>query len=395
MTNGIKAKWIGVWLLIILALPAFAAPESIQLHYQVINGFPVKYVTINLNDPDVVVTPATAPRFPNGLERWGSFISRLQPDAAINGTYFCPRSCMPVGDVAINGNLLFKGVAGTALTITPENEFAMLPGPRQWRPDWRGYRSILCAGPRLLTDGAPTLNPRAEGFRDPRVLGSAPRSALALRPDNVLILLTIQKNISLANLAYVCMHLKASQAMALDGGSSSGLYARGRTVTMPGRSLSTFLAVYSTRQRYFRVANHLFPPAMPILASLQGATPVTIPEQPGQPVVAAHAPVPPSAAPTGPILRLVRPTGDAAVQGGVTIHIEVAPLAKVSWISLRINGRLRAMANAWPLDYHWDSSREEDGPALLEVSAWNADRELLAREQRQVTVQNNPVTAKQ
>jgi len=376
-----------------LALPAVAAPGSIQLHYQVINGFPVKFVTVNLNDPEVVVTPATAPRFPTGLERWSSFIARLQPDAAINGTYFCPRSFMPVGDVAINGSLLFKGVAGTALAITPENALSLLPGPRQWRPDWRGYRSILCAGPRLLTNGAPTVHPRAEGFRDPRVLGSAPRSALALRPDNVLLLLTIEKPISLENLAYVCMHLKAHQAMALDGGSSSGLYADGRTVTTPGRGLSTFLAVYGSRQRYFRVANHLFPPAMPILASLQGGAPVPIPNLPGETAVAPGAP--PPAAPAGPLVRLVRPTGEIAVQGGVTIHIEVAPQATVSWISLRINGRLRAMANAWPLEYHWDSTREQDGPTLLEASAWNADRELLARDQRQVTVRNTPVAAQQ
>ena len=78
---------VGVRLLVMLALalPVVAAPESIQLHYQVINGFPVKFVTVNLNDPEVVVTPATAPRFPTGLERWSSFIHRLQPDAAING----------------------------------------------------------------------------------------------------------------------------------------------------------------------------------------------------------------------------------------------------------------------------------------------------------------------
>ncbi len=393
--SGIIAS---LWLLALLCVAsvAIAAPESIQLHYQVINNFPVKFVTVNLNDPDIVVTPVTAPRFPTGLERWSSFLNRLQPDAAINGTYFCPQSCMPVGDVAINGSLLFKGVAGTALCLTPDNQVCMLPGPRQLKTDWRGFRSVLCAGPRLLTNGMLAVDPRAEGFRDPRVLGSAPRSAVALRADNLLVLLTIEKNISLTNLAYVCQRLGAVQAMALDGGSSSGLAAWGRTVTAPSRSLSTFLAVYSTRQRYFRVANNLFPPSARVLANLQITGPITITSLPGEPqpvapVVTVAAPK----TPQGPLIRLLRPAGDETVRGGVTVSIDVAAHANVSWLSLRINGRLRAMTNTWPLEYQWDSTHDEDGLTTLEVCAWSADRSLLARDARQVQVQNNAVTAKQ
>lgn len=212
------------------AAVGMAVPQSVHIWYQKVNNFPVKYVTINMNDPDVVVATAVSSGFPRGLDSWNTFLGRLRPDAAINGTYFCTRTYMPVGDVATEGALLYRGVVGTALCITPDNRVEFRPGPRQATPDWRGYRTVLCAGPRLLANGQVVINARAEGFRDPRVLGSAPRSAVAWRADNILIFLTIQHNISLRNLAYVCQKLGAVEAMVLDGGSSSGLFANGRTI---------------------------------------------------------------------------------------------------------------------------------------------------------------------
>ena len=111
-------------------------------------------------------------------------------------------------------------------------------------------------------------------FRDPAVLGSAPRSAVAWRPDGVLIFLTIQERISLRNLAYVCRHLGATEAMALDGGSSSGLYADGHTITRPARALSNVLVVYASRQRFVQFAGRLTP-------SRPAATRLFAPRRPG------------------------------------------------------------------------------------------------------------------
>jgi hypothetical protein len=388
-------------LLIVTAssLAAWAGPGSVTLHYQQILGFPVKYVAVNMNDPDVVVTTAVAPRFPRGLESWSGMINRLHPDAAINGTYYCQRTYMPVGDVAVGGNLLFKGVVGTGLCITGDNKVSMLPGPRQGKPDWSGFRTVLCAGPRLLTDGQVTVNARAEGFRDPRVLGSAPRSAVALRPNGVLLLLTIEKNISLQNLAYVCKHLGATDAMTLDGGSSSGLYADGRIITKPARGVSTALVVYATKERFNLLAGRLTPAHLPVLASLGQRRPVAPIVTPRGDVI---APVPMTPAemrvpgvstdkPNAPqtVIRLAKPETSEPVQGTVPITIEVLPAASLSWISLRINNHLRAMGNTWPLVYQWDSTKEADGVYTLEVTAWAADRTVLERDVRQVRVKNS------
>lgn len=371
------------------AMTALAGSDSITLQYQRINGFEVKFVTINMTDPDVVVTTALAQSFPHGLERWENFLGRLQPDVAINGTYFCLRSYMPVGDIAVDGDLVYSGVVGTALCITPDNKVVMRPGPQQMKPEWLGFRTVLCAGPRLLTNGQLSVNARAEGFRDPHVLGSASRSAVAWRPDGLLVFLTISQNISLTNLAYVCQHLGAVDAMALDGGSSSALYAEGRTITRPGRGLSNVLVVYSSQQKYREMAQELAPRGLTRIARL-------LPTVSPYTAVAAAQPNIPMAPMTSPlvtatsgIIRLAKLDTAQPVRGTVPLTIEVLKNRKVSWTSLRINGVLRAMGNVWPLQYDWDSTKEKNGMHTVEVTAWAADRSLLAREVHQLDVQND------
>ncbi len=250
-------------ILILLALiyitSVIFCADSVNVFYENINGFKVKYISIDTSDSEVVITTAVAQRFPNGLESWGSFINRLNPDAAINGTYFCPRTSKPVGDIVVENQHYYRGVAGTAFCVLPGNKMTMRLGPNQAKANWQDCQTVVCAGPRLLTGGSVTITAREEGFRDPRVLGSAPRSAIAWDRNGKLFLLTIDQNISLSNLAYVCQKLGASSAMAMDGGNSSGLYAEGRTLSYPGRSLANILCIYKTRQKFYQYAYRLAP----------------------------------------------------------------------------------------------------------------------------------------
>ncbi len=101
-------------------------------------------------------------------------------------------------------------------------------------------REAVGAGPRLLTDGRITVDPFAEGFRDPKILSaSTARSAVGLARDGTMILATSSGTVR--ELADVMLGLGAYQAMALDGGASSGMWFRGRYVTPPGRLLSNAL----------------------------------------------------------------------------------------------------------------------------------------------------------
>jgi hypothetical protein len=383
----------GVLLLCLLAGAALAS--GVSVHYQLVNNFPVKYVAIEMNDPEVVVTTAVAQPFPYGLESWGGIIGRLKPDAAINGTYFCMRTYQPVGDVAVNGQLLYRGVVGTALCILPDNRVYYCPGPTFGRPDWTGCQTVLCAGPRLLTDGRVSLMARAEGFRDPHVLGSATRSVVAYREDGTLLFITIETAISLENLAYVCKNLGASQAMCLDGGTSSGLYADGRTITRPGRGVSTVLAVYGSRERYRKALGQLAPRPLPTIANLLQPDRVNRPALGWRPFVQAEEPLVMDRVVTmnTGLLHFINLNPSRVVQGVVPVTVEVGKDKRLQWTSLRIDGQLRAMTNVWPLQFSWDSTKETDGVHTLEVSAWTQERELLAKDVLQIRVQNDAKVA--
>ncbi|SRR5665213_803185 len=109
--------------------------------------------------------------------------------------------------------------------------------------DFADAREAIGAGPRLVTDGRITVDPAAEGFRDPKILYlSAARSAVGLTRDGTTMILATSGG-TIREMAAVMLGLGAYQAMALDGGASSGLWLRGTYVTPPGRPLSNALLV--------------------------------------------------------------------------------------------------------------------------------------------------------
>ncbi|HEX3550962.1 MAG TPA: phosphodiester glycosidase family protein [Candidatus Elarobacter sp.] len=104
-------------------------------------------------------------------------------------------------------------------------------------------REAIGCGPRLVTDGRITVDPAAEGFRDPKILSaSAARSAVGLSRDGKTMILATSEG-TIARMAAVMRGLGAYQAMAFDGGASAGLWLRGRYVTEPGRPLNNALLV--------------------------------------------------------------------------------------------------------------------------------------------------------
>ncbi|SDW41348.1 phosphodiester glycosidase family protein [Paenibacillus sp. CF384] len=107
--------------------------------------------------------------------------------------------------------------------------------------DWSGVHTAVGAGPRLVTNGAVSLNPAAEGFKDPKILsGGGARSGIAIGKDGSILLATVP-GATMKQWAQVMVKLGAQQAMNLDGGASSGLWFQGKTITAPGRELSNAL----------------------------------------------------------------------------------------------------------------------------------------------------------
>jgi len=107
-------------------------------------------------------------------------------------------------------------------------------------------REAIGCGPRLVTDGRITVDPAAEGFRDPKILYlSAARSAVGLTADGSMILAT--SGGTMRQMADVMRGLGAVQAMAFDGGASTGLWYRGSYITPPGRLLNNALLITPKR----------------------------------------------------------------------------------------------------------------------------------------------------
>ncbi|MCD6352489.1 MAG: phosphodiester glycosidase family protein, partial [Armatimonadetes bacterium] len=118
----------------------------------------------------------------------------------------------------------------------------------------QGFESVLAAGPTLVRNGEVSVNPRAEGFTDPHVLGLASRCAVGLTSANKLVFVATEQEISLRRLAKALRRLGCVEAINLDGGTSTALYYRGRWVISPGRWLVNMLAVFEKVPRSERVA---------------------------------------------------------------------------------------------------------------------------------------------
>jgi hypothetical protein len=109
--------------------------------------------------------------------------------------------------------------------------------------DREKYGNIITAGPRLIVDGKVEVDPIAEGFTEKKITEyRAQRSSLGLTKNNNLLLVTVP-NVTIYELAEIMEELEAYQALNLDGGASSALYANGKVITYPGRKLSIFLTV--------------------------------------------------------------------------------------------------------------------------------------------------------
>ncbi|MEM7793333.1 MAG: phosphodiester glycosidase family protein [Cyanobacteria bacterium P01_C01_bin.118] len=112
---------------------------------------------------------------------------------------------------------------GAAVTLTQ----------RVQPPAFEQLPHTLGAGPLLLSNGKWVLDAQKEGFSQNFIQGTAPRSIVALTSTGQLKLITIQDRVggrgpTLAESTQILQKLGCSEALNLDGGSSSSLYLSGR-----------------------------------------------------------------------------------------------------------------------------------------------------------------------
>ena len=246
------------------ALVKADADSSVAYSKRWVQGLPAHVVTVNLNSRNVRVSPAIARYGIGTSEGFGSMLSRLQPTAAITGTYFCVRSLVPVGRIVIDSKVVNIGHVGTAVCIAPDNTVEFKPTSYASAPGSSIYPSILCTGPRLVSNGVANVAPWAEGFRDKALYRNAQRSALGVTKHNKLLLVTVNRPIHLSRLACVMRDLGAVNAVSLDGGSSTALFHKGRVLSHPGRRLTNLIVVYESPTMFARIKPQLAP--SPVIA---------------------------------------------------------------------------------------------------------------------------------
>ena len=129
-------------------------------------------------------------------------------------------------------------------------------------PDWfsLGVTEIIGGGPRLVKDGKVHITGVEERFQNDILNSRAPRTALGIRADGSLLLVTvngrnpgISVGMTLEELAELMIELGAVDAMNLDGGGSTTMVIRDMVLNIPSdgieRSVSNAIIVTTPETR--------------------------------------------------------------------------------------------------------------------------------------------------
>ncbi|MBQ4900199.1 phosphodiester glycosidase family protein [Paenibacillus sp. Marseille-P2973] len=229
------------------AAPIVSARKTFKVGSKSISA---QMVTISLMHPKIKLDVVLAEDTAGKVENLSSIAKRSKATVAINGTFFDAYTKdsykAPYGYIVSKGELRMKASGDKRTIFTYDNNLLanLIPGADFNEHFNQGsIQGALQAGPRLLVDGKVSLDVKAEGFKDPKILtGGGARSALGLTRDHKLILLTTS-GATIPQLAEMMKQAGAYQAMNLDGGASSGLYYNGKYLTTPGRQISNALVV--------------------------------------------------------------------------------------------------------------------------------------------------------
>ncbi|MBD2460850.1 phosphodiester glycosidase family protein [Oscillatoria sp. FACHB-1407] len=247
---------------LVTGLSSFTPPalaQSVYLRRSVVAGVPLYQTVIDLSDPHTFLAIGLAnnpnlgnPYGTNGDESFGQMVARYHAAFVTSGTFFSLDA-----ERRIMGNLVSGGEFlryspnenyGTTLGIRAGNRPELITARVDGRPSWHQHWFSITGGPRLLRNGRVWLAPRTEGFRDPRIFGVAARSAIGFPASGKkLILVTFLRELSLSQEARVMRAIGCSEAMNLDGGSSSALAYQGRILMQPGRELTNVIVAYDAR----------------------------------------------------------------------------------------------------------------------------------------------------
>jgi len=230
-----------ILLLALCAIPQLGTAQS-NVSYEIFKHGGAGYHSVLVNLKSDSISPSVM--LENRPTALSQMVSAEPPAVAITGTFFHPTSAYPVGDVLVDGRLEASGMRGSVLAVD------WFGGVKMWdsgflQPiDWSPYRFALRGLVRLIKNGAVVPNPKAQRFRDPRIWGKASRCAAGIRKDGKMILLVTRNNVTLTQLGNAMKSRGVVEAVNLDGGGSTALWYKGKSVISPGRRLSNLFMIY-------------------------------------------------------------------------------------------------------------------------------------------------------
>lgn len=209
------------------------------------SGVPVHVVQVDLRNQHVRLRTVRAEDLGARYRTFRSFVTQTRPIAAINGTFFDTASGAIICNLVRDGRLLTSGSVGHTLAMDQANGVRWLAtaGTAGGRHDWKNSEFAVSSGPTLVRRGTISLDPRSEGFRDPGLFRRARRAGIGTTKQGKLLLVTVNHPVSLGRFAQIMKKLGANDALNLDGGTSTGLYASGKYLSRPGRKLTNVLLV--------------------------------------------------------------------------------------------------------------------------------------------------------
>jgi len=165
------------------------------------------------------------------------------PAAAITGTFFAWENGRPVGEVVIDGDVVADGARGSAIGVDWYGRVHIFDTEVRGWQDWFPYRYGLRAGVRIVREGVVDPKPWTQGFRDRSIWGSAARTAVGTTPGGKLVMMATRSSVTLSTLGRQMTALGVTNAVALDGGGSTMLYAKDRYLISTSRRLNNLFIV--------------------------------------------------------------------------------------------------------------------------------------------------------
>lgn len=193
----------------------------------------------------VEIRPVLASDHGAKSESFRKVVERARPVAAINGTFYSPE-LIPLGDVVIDGKVMYRGGYPNAIAMRKNGRIEMIRRTGK-RFDWSGYKAALASGPRLVHRGLIDLNPTADGFSKKSLVIVAPRSGIGLTRSGELLMVVQDDAVTLAEFAQTMLEAGAVEAMNLDGGPACGLYHDGKMIVDAPLPMTNVLCVFKSK----------------------------------------------------------------------------------------------------------------------------------------------------